>query len=130
LRSEVRSDSRLFRALSRALLDEGIAVRFRARGRSMFPAIADGDVVEISPEQHHGEGDVVMVDGDNGIRVHRVVSACDGYLITHGDSCMEPDAPVSSDAIVGRVSGVVADGKKRAPHTWRTRMRQIFGQIR
>ena len=46
VRSEVRSDSNLFRALSRALLEQGIGVKISRPRAQMFPAIADGDVVE------------------------------------------------------------------------------------
>lgn len=130
MRSEVRSDSNLFRALSRALLEQGIGVRFRAQGRSMFPAIADGDVVEVHPPTNQEVGDVILITGTDGIRAHRIVAANDERVVTQGDSCLESDIPSANDSIVGHVAAVVTETGTRAPHTLRTRLRRILSRLR
>jgi phage repressor protein C with HTH and peptisase S24 domain len=130
VRSEDRTNSRLFRLLSRSLLREGMAVRFRAHGRSMFPAIADGDLVEVHPHQSHAIGDVVLLDGDDGIRAHRVISATNHQIVTRGDSCREADASNTIDSVIGRVARVITKGGQRTPHTIRTRLRQFLSSLR
>ena len=130
MRSEVRADSRLFRALSRALLDQGIGVRFRAIGRSMFPAVADGDLLEVHPSAIQQPGEVILVENIDGIRAHRLVSTNTNLVVTQGDSCHEPDRPASSDSILGRVAFVVTATGRRAPHTLRTRLRQVLSRLR
>src|SRR3954469_6277328 len=102
VRSEVRTDSNLFRVLSRLLLERGIEVRFRAHGRSMFPAIADGDLLEVSAIAPHRAGDVVLVESEDGIRAHRVISSSRERIVTRGDSCVEADAAANSTLVLGR----------------------------
>jgi len=120
VQSEVRSDSRLFTELLRSLLAEGISVRFRAHGRSMYPAIADGDCLQVDPvarAANHGE--VVMVENRDGLRAHRVTQT--NALLTRGDSCLHDDA--EAQHFVGAVS--VFDGLSVRPAP-RQRRRSII----
>ncbi len=130
MQSEDRADSRLFRTLSRALLDQGFHVRFRAHGRSMFPAIADGDVVEVSPSTDNSAGDVVLLEKNDGLIAHRVVTSSRDFILTRGDSCFEDDPPQSSASVLGRVTRVFTPAGPRSPHTLRTRIRQLFARFR
>ena len=98
MRSETRHDSRLFREALRSLMKDGIAVRFRAHGRSMYPAVQDGDEVQVEAKVAE-RGDVAMVETDEGLRVHRVI----GSGATRGDCCLNADSPRE---IVGKVSRV------------------------
>ena len=98
MRSETRRDSRLFGEAVRSLLKDGIAVRFRANGRSMYPAVRDGDEVQVEA-QSAGPGEVAMVETEEGLRVHRVMRS--GR--TQGDCCLEADSPAE---VIGRVSVV------------------------
>jgi SOS-response transcriptional repressor LexA len=127
VRSEDRQDTKLFRTLSRSLLKGGFAIRFRARGRSMFPAISDGDVLEVQPALSSRPGDVVLLESDDdGVRAHRVIDLDAQSVITRGDACVEPDAVSHSSAVLGRVSSVVTKDGQRRPDTWRTRLRTIL----
>lgn len=98
MRSETRRDSRLFGEAVRSLLKDGIAVRFRAHGRSMFPAVRDGDEVQVEPGVA-ARGEVAMVETSEGLRVHRLM----GRERTQGDCCLEAD---STGEIIGRISRV------------------------
>ena len=98
MRSETRRDSRLFGEALRSLLRDGIAVRFRANGRSMYPAVRDGDEVQVELGSASCGG-VAMVETAEGFRVHRVKRDS----LTRGDCCLEED---SAAEIVGRVSRV------------------------
>jgi hypothetical protein len=129
VRSEERADTRLFRELSRTLLKEGISVRFRAMGRSMFPAIRDGETIQVDPARKSHDGDVMLVDSSDGIRVHRVVATDSATVVTRGDSCLEPDAATARSSIMGHASKVFSAEGERAPHTLRTRLRQWSRRI-
>ncbi len=126
MESEVRSDSRLFRTLSRSLLQEGIRVRFRAQGRSMFPAIKDGEVIELEPASTAVAGDVLLIESAKGLRVHRVINVSDGEVVTRGDSCIEDDTISSTAAILGRVTRVIGYIGSRRPQTLRAWLRRLF----
>jgi len=105
MRSETRSDSRLFSNLMRSLLKDGISIRFRAHGRSMFPAIHEDDVLQIDPVDSIQRGDVVMVETTDGLRVHRVVET-ESAIVTRGDCAFESE-PV--DRLFGKASIVVGE---------------------
>ena len=96
MRSETRRDSRLFGEAVRSLLRDGIAVRFRANGRSMFPAVRDGDEIQVEAGPVRS-GEVALAEAGEGFRVHRVTK--DGK--TRGDCCVDDD---SAAEMVGRVA--------------------------
>lgn len=129
MRSESRADSRLFRALSKTLLDRGYSVRFRAHGRSMFPAIADGDVVEVSPQENNSTGDVILLSADERLLAHRIVDTQPTQLVTRGDSCLENDH-IADATVLGRISTVLTTNGVRSPHTLRTRLRTFLSCLR
>jgi uncharacterized repeat protein (TIGR01451 family) len=103
--SEDRPQSRLFEALSRELLGEGNSIRFQARGASMSPAIRDGEIVHVKsavPAELR-KGDVVLVKGEMGFRLHRLVlaDAEQDVFVTRGDCGQQDDPAVSGEEIVG-----------------------------
>lgn len=100
MRIETREDSGLFGELLRSLLEDGIAVRFQAHGRSMYPAIVDGNFVQVESGSAK-PGDVAMIETPDGFRVHRVVGASDGNS-TRGDCCFGEDPHPA--AMIGSVS--------------------------
>jgi len=110
MRSETRTDSRLFGGLLRTLLREGMAVRFQAHGRSMYPAIADGNVVQVEPAATPAaRGDVVVVETNDGLRLHRVTRSS-ANLRTRGDCCVEHDGEV--EQLAGQIA-IINDGVVR-----------------
>jgi len=131
MRTETRSDSRLFGSLLRSLLRSGIAVRFEARGRSMYPAIKDGDVVQVNPADCSDPGKVAMVATADGFRAHRIVAA-GNTIITQGDCCLHPDQPANH--LAGAVSIVKNEEPKPVPpqrvgtvaRRWLARLRGHF----
>jgi hypothetical protein len=96
----------------------------------MFPAIADGEVVEVQPHERHAIGDVILLNGDDGIRAHRVIKSTQDQVVTRGDSCCEIDAPDATTSIIGRVTRVITNHGQRTPHTVRTRLRQFLSRLR
>ena len=126
----IRADQPLFVAVTAELLDTGLAVRFRARGTSMRPAIEDGDLMTVAPvdEAAIRIGDVVLFrQGQRPIahRVRRIVAGGPGRvaLVLRGDANGADDAPIEPAQVLGRV---VAIERRRQPDfvsRWWTRMR-------
>ena len=102
---EDRPQSRLFETISLDLLREGNGIRFQARGASMSPAIRDGEIVHVksAPLAELRAGDIVLVKGEMGFRLHRLVVADieQDVFITRGDCGQQDDPAVSGEQIVG-----------------------------
>jgi hypothetical protein len=98
-------ESALFAALTSELLRAGNGVRFQARGASMSPAIRDGEIVFIRPAviPDLRRGDIVLIKGEMGFRLHRLVIAdmLRDIFITRGDCGQQDDPAVSAEEILG-----------------------------
>jgi hypothetical protein len=109
--------SKVFCAVVQSLLDEGLSVRFRASGRSMLPAVRDGECLIVAPARA-GEvavGDVVLCDTWRGPVAHRISSVerlADGErrFTLRGDASLEGDGPVVARQIRGKIASVERDG--------------------
>ena len=103
--TNVGSDSERFEALSRELLNEGLCVRFEARGASMSPCIRDGEIVHVTPVivSELRKDDIVLTKSNNGFRVHRLVVAdhAKDFFITRGDCGQQDDPAVRGEEILG-----------------------------
>jgi uncharacterized repeat protein (TIGR01451 family) len=84
----------------------------------MSPAIRDGEMVYVRPasEVHLRRGDIVLVKGDYGFKLHRLVKAdaVKDVFITRGDCGQQNDPPVRSAQILGvAVAKEVRLGRRR-----------------
>jgi len=102
--------STTFNELSAELLGRGNRIRFRAAGRSMAPAIRDGDILTIEPARPDGlrVGDVALHRvGEAQLVAHRVVARRveGGHLVlaTRGDALLDPPHRVGEGDVLGRV---------------------------
>ena len=100
--------------ISFSLLEEGISVKVRADGYSMYPAIKPGSLIYIEPLAHDRwpcPGEIVAWKRDSGFVVHRLVKIIRNedktYFITRGDSCARDDQPV--ETVAGRVVRIEND---------------------
>ncbi len=96
----------------------------------MSPAIRDGDMVHIEPvlPNRVRQGDIVLVKGEVGLRLHRLVVADSDrdVYITRGDCGQQDDPAVSGEEIVGiAVSKEVRIGRKVV----RARFNRPVGQL-
>jgi signal peptidase I len=86
-------------------------IRIRALGTSMAPAIESGDVLELQrcPSDQLGIGDVIVVTGAYGLRVHRLVAKHeqDGreFVVTRGDALRDADGPEPAANVIAHVVG-------------------------
>ena len=99
------ADSKLFEEVVRPLLQQGLSVRFQARGASMSPAIRDGEVVKVTPVTvtKLRKDDIVLAKSSAGFRLHRIVRAdrANNVFITRGDCGHEDDPPMRAHQILG-----------------------------
>jgi len=99
------TNSQRFEEFVRPMLEQGLSVRFEARGCSMSPAIRDGEIVEVKPVNLGDlrKNDIVLAKTDSGFRLHRIMmldSDRDLY-VTRGDCGQENDPPVRGAQILG-----------------------------
>ena len=83
----------MFDATVEDLLARGIAVRFRASGHSMHPAICSGEHVQVEPVELAtvSRGDIVLARLARGLTAHRVIRVENGRITTRGDNCSVDD---------------------------------------
>lgn len=111
-----------FAAIARTVLASNRPFKFRARGRSMRPAIPDGSnlLIEPLPFEKIRRGDVVAYVCLARIVCHRVVHRDQDRLLLRGDSSVREDEIGEADylGIVTRVTR--PDGKESCPGSgWR-----------
>ena len=119
-----------FEELAAQLLGAGHAMRFRARGSSMYPLVQDGDMLDVCPvgDTAIDVDDIVLYRSSrNGIVVHRVAAIIgQGEKVTlrvKGDSVGKADPEVQESQVLGRVVNIERRGRRiaPAPHLWRHR---------
>lgn len=129
-RNEDRPRSGEFESFALDCLQAGLRVRFQARGASMSPAIRDGETVYVKPasEGQLRKGDIVLVKGDYGFRLHRLIKidAQRDIFITRGDCGVEDDPPVLRDQILGVA---VAKDVRVGAGVMRAQFRTLSGRL-
>ncbi|HET8775447.1 MAG TPA: S24/S26 family peptidase [Thermoanaerobaculia bacterium] len=94
------------------LLASGHAVRFQARGDSMYPLIRDHDYLHVEPCAEVRVGDIVLVLAERGLTAHRVVSVDGAVVVTRGDNAPAADDPVPREKVLGKVTSAIRDGRE------------------
>jgi hypothetical protein len=130
--STVRSTREFLDACDR-LLAGGQSVRFRAEGWSMYPAIRDGEMVEVVPADvaQIRRGDVLLCRLGAGSVAHRVVrvqrtGAAVSEIVLRGDAAFAADAPIRAGDVLGKVVAVTRAG---APHRLDGFHARVIGSI-
>lgn len=103
-------------SLKDELLRSGNVI-FTNKGVSMKPLLRQGKDLMIIERRKQGqrlkENDVVLFERPNGDTVlHRIVGVHDGGFDILGDNCIDPEF-VPDEKIIGVLTGVVRNGKKR-----------------
>ncbi len=98
--------------LARELLARGQSVRYRARGRSMWPTILDGDRLTLAPLVDAIRlGDVVFLPTDDFGLAHRVVARVGDRYCLKGDARIRPDGWHRAQAFTARVVHIDRGGR-------------------
>jgi uncharacterized repeat protein (TIGR01451 family) len=124
------ADSELFEEVACELLQQGLCVRFEARGASMSPAIRDGEVVEVNPVvvSEVRKDDIVLTRSKNGFRLHRIVIAdhARDEFVTRGDCGQENDPMLTGAQILGLAR---AKEVRVGTKTMRAPLKGLSGQV-
>jgi hypothetical protein len=77
-------------------------LHWRARGRSMQPAIRHDELVHLLPAEDVGVGDVVLAHARDAdvLVLHRVRAIRGDELVLRGDACRLTDPPVARDDVL------------------------------
>jgi signal peptidase I len=92
--------------ISEDILNNGIDVRIKTSGPSMFPLIRTGDKVILRPEKNLKVGDIIVFKRDDQMVCHRLVRVFerDGIKYqTCGDTHFGLDEPILANQILGKV---------------------------
>ncbi|OGP72718.1 MAG: hypothetical protein A2Y80_10385 [Deltaproteobacteria bacterium RBG_13_58_19] len=93
-------------------LSRGWSMRCRLLGKSMFPNLRPGDLVQVEPGETCRLGDIVLVNQGEHWVMHRVVAKSKGLIITKGDATAHLDPPVTPPEILGRAVSRNRRGKE------------------
>jgi hypothetical protein len=114
-------ESRLL-ALAARLDDGTVVFESSIRGSSMSPAIPALARLRVRLLERRAcqRGDVLFYLSETGFVAHRLVhlprlGATGGMLLTCGDNCLVPDAPIRRERVLGTVVEVYEDGEWRPP---------------
>src|ERR1700751_3326503 len=128
--SKIFADSKLFEGLVCPLLEQGLSIRFQARGGSMSPSIADGEVVEVTPVivTKLRKDDIVLAKSNAGFRLHRIVLAdpANDRFITRGDCGQQDDPALKGSQILGLARGKEV---RLGRNTVQARFRGVGGRL-
>jgi signal peptidase I len=97
----------ILKNISEHLLSDGLSVRLKTRGFSMFPLISTGDRIIIRQVRSLSPGDVIVFKRNDewiGHRLRRLFMK-DGiiFLQTKGDNQFQADEPITPSEILGKV---------------------------
>ena len=102
---EERAESHTFGEIADGLLASGLGFRFRARGRSMWPLIEDGEILHV--QQANAAklkvGEIVLFRQGREFKAHRIVRKQKDLFITRGDTGTQTDGAIMAAQIVGKI---------------------------
>ncbi|MGD8397543.1 MAG: signal peptidase I [Anaerolineae bacterium] len=113
-------------------LEQAGEMRLPLRGRSMWPTIPAGSLVRVEPINGSSvqRGDILVWQRKGVFVAHRVVDIksddASSHLLLKGDNCPVADAPVSREAIIGRVSAIERNGRDVRRQSLRYRLESAF----
>jgi len=81
----------------------------RVHGRSMYPALRNGERVLISPVAYDelAVGDLIVFHDGHGLLCHRLIRRANGLLYMKGDTNLWADPPILWSQALGRVTSTV-----------------------
>ena len=100
-------------ALAAEVLRRTGRLRLQVRGESMLPTLWPGDIAEIAACSLHdiARGEIVLAFRDGRFFLHRFLSRNHQTFLTRGDSIPNADPAFPSDALLGKLVGVIRNGQ-------------------
>jgi hypothetical protein len=131
--SSLTASGALLRDLSADLLGCGYDVRFRAPGRSMHPAIREGEPITVRPVSPSAvrRGDIILYRWQQGVIAHRVVGIETGVggdfrFMTRGDAAGAQVEWVAPDQVLGKVVLTERNGRRIDLYSIRSNLQRIL----
>lgn len=95
-------------------LNSGSKVKFKTKGRSMYPLLIDGrDSVILKKKQSYRKNDVVLFkNANNDYVLHRIKKINNNEIITRGDALTKNDTPITKDNIIATAVSFERKGKE------------------
>ena len=140
-RNDLRIDeAKIFPELISDLLANGLKVKFRAPGYSMYPTILHEDVITVEPIRPEvvQVGDIVLYRNENSVIAHRVIKienkssihtdsqssviSPQSFFILRGDARPACDDPINAEQILGKVVSVERNGRCINPYSLKIRL--------
>ena len=126
------SSNNLLLDLSTELLGRGKRVRFKAPGRSMYPAIRENEAITVEPIKPRDVkvGDIILYRSGESLVAHRVIRIEKGEgsasrFILREDTWGTLDEPVEAEQILGKVVSVERAGRNIDLYGRRVKLRLI-----
>ena len=137
------TDGDILPELISELLKQGHKVRFKAPGKSMQPAVLDGDVLIVEPVDAAviKIGDIILYQAEAHLIAHRVKSIEKNEnfyaFLLCGDASFSYDEPVYADQILGKAIAIERDERTINPYClayrficrvriWASRLKRIY----
>jgi signal peptidase I len=117
--------------LSRSGLEAGKRLRLRVVGESMLPLLREGDAVWVEqPRQELLQpGDLLVIELNGELIVHRLIAIKPAILLTKGDHVPSSDSWQEPERMIGSVVAIDMPGKRRTleHRAWRWLGRFLAG---
>ena len=105
--------------LAAQVLKNSSMLRLRASGSSMLPSLWPGDILTIHPQsfEQWRPGDIALYMRAGHFFIHRVITVSNSgdFLIVQGDLLPQPDPPVRSQQVLGKVVTIERSGVHYQP---------------
>jgi signal peptidase I len=133
-------EAKIFPELISDLLTNGLKVKFRAPGYSMYPTILHEDVITVEPIRPEvvQVGDIVLYRNENSVIAHRIIKienqssiridsqssvlSTQSFFILRGDARPVCDDPINAEQILGKVVSVERNGRCINPYSLKLRL--------
>lgn len=118
--------------LSGELLNDGVSLRFRMDGYSMYPTFKPGTVgvVEKCDPQSLKRGDIVVFRSNAQLIAHRLIRISQKedktYFIARGDRNRFYDKPCSEADLIGKIVSFSKKGKTISLNSWAFRLKSFL----
>lgn len=123
-----------FSFMIRSVVEKKASVKLKAKGRSMFPNIIDGDILTIAPyiDTNPEVGDVValyLLDR-NQVIIHRIIKKTNGFFFIKGDGLLRSDGLFPRENIVGLICNVERNNIQLPIDQLKNKMNIILSKLR
>ncbi len=95
-------------------LNSGLKVKFKTKGRSMYPLLIDSrDSVILEKKENYRKNDVVLFkNANNEYVLHRIKKIKNNQIVTRGDALTKYDEPITKENLIATAVAFERNGKE------------------